>query len=150
MDRLKLEARALEDNSPSWPHIVAETAPGPGASFSDLLSWTLDLAESSDLLSERGCAEFQGAAANHLARITGEGAEKLTGVLSRLFTVAHRRAPAGRKAPGANVRSIWTALEGLWDGSDRSDKDSQNGANSRELAPGLEEAAARMRSALFR
>ncbi len=104
MDRLKVEARALEDNSSSWAEIVADTAPRPAASFAHLLSWTLDLAESSDELSERDCAEFQGAAAAHLARITGDEAGQLAGTLTYLFAIVHRRAPAGRKAPGANVR----------------------------------------------
>ncbi len=60
--------------------------------------------------------------------------------------------PFFRKLKGdtAAKAAIWAVLDGLWDGSDRSDKDSQNGANSRELAPRLEEAAARMRSAMFR
>lgn len=104
MDRLELKARALEDNSPSWADIVADTAHRPGASFADLLSWTLDLAESSDQLSERDCAQFREAVAEHLTRLTGDEAEKLMGVLNRLFTIAHRRAPASRKALGANVR----------------------------------------------
>ncbi len=82
----------------------AEVAPRPGASFADLLAWTLDLAESSDLFSERERAEIRGAAADHLARITGDEAEKLMGVLSHLFAIAHRRAPASRKGSGANVR----------------------------------------------
>ncbi len=104
MDRLEVKARALEDNSPSWADIVAETALRPGASFADLLSWTLNLAESSDQLSERERAQLREALAEHLARLTGDEAEKLARVLSHLFTIAHRRAPVSRKVPGANVR----------------------------------------------
>ncbi len=46
--------------------------------------------------------------------------------------------------------AIWAALDGLWDGSDRSDKDAKNGSDSHEVTPGLEEAAARLRAAMFR
>ena len=87
-----------------WADIVADVAPRPGASFAGLLSWTLDFAESTDLFSEWERFQIQEAVAEHLARLTGEGAEKLAGVLGHLFAIAHRRVPAGRKAPGANVR----------------------------------------------
>ena len=87
-----------------WAAVVVETAPGPGASFSELLSWTLDLAESSDLLSEWEHTRFRKAVAEHLARLTGDEAEKLTDVLGYLFAIAHRRAPADRKALGRHVR----------------------------------------------
>ncbi len=104
MDRRNVDQSTHRGNPRSWADVVAETTPRPGASFSELVSWTLDLAESSDQLSERARAEIQGAAADHLTRFTGDTAEKLTGVLSHLFAIAHRRAPASRKAPGANVR----------------------------------------------
>lgn len=94
MDRPKIEARAPEDKAPSWADLVADTSPQPGASFADLLSWTLGLAESSDQLSDRDRAHLREAAAGHLAPLTGEGAEKLASTLAHLFAVAHRRAPA--------------------------------------------------------
>jgi hypothetical protein len=87
-----------------WADIAADVAPRPGASFAELFSWTLDLCESSDLLSERDLAEIREAAAAHLARITGDETGKLVGTLAYLFAIAHRRAPASRKALGANVR----------------------------------------------
>ncbi len=101
MDRSNLDENAAGINF--WAAVL-DTAPNAGASFFDLLSWWLDLAESSDQLSERDCAEIRGAVAEHLMRLTGDEAEKLIGVLNRLFTIAQRRAPAGRKTPGANVR----------------------------------------------
>ena len=93
MDRSKSEAKAREDNSPSWANIVAETTPRPGASFSDLLSWTLDVAESSDLLSTRERAAVCEAAVEHLARLTGDDARRLDDVVGYLFTISHRRPP---------------------------------------------------------
>ncbi len=103
MDRLKLEAGAPRDNSPSWADVVADTA-RPGTSFAELLSWVLDLAESSDQFSEWEYAELLGAIVEHVAPLTGDEVGCLAAVLNRLFTIAQRRAPAGRKAPGANVR----------------------------------------------
>ena len=87
-----------------WADVVAEVAPRPGASFAELLSWLLDLCESSDLLIERDLAEIGEAAAVHLARITGGRAEELAGTLGHLFAIAHRRAPARRKTLGRHVR----------------------------------------------
>ena len=99
-----MSAPAAVQPEDTWAAVVADAAPRPAASFADLLSWTIDLAESSDQLSERDCAQLREAVAEHLARLTGDEAEKLAGVLNHLFAIAHRRAPAGRKAPGANVR----------------------------------------------
>ncbi len=98
MGRPKIEARAPEDKASSWADLVADTSPQPGASFAELLSWTLGLAESSDQLSERDRAHLREAVAEHLAPLTGEGSERLTGVLAHLFAISHRRAPA-RQAP---------------------------------------------------
>ena len=104
MHQFNVDQGTYGGNPPPWADIVADVAPRPDASFADLLSWTLDLAESSDLLSERERAEIREAAADHLARITGDKAERLADVLAYLFAIAHRRAPARRKALGRHVR----------------------------------------------
>lgn len=101
MDRVNLDQDAVRINS--WPAIVADTA-RPGASFAGLLSWLLDLCESTDLFSKREHAQLLQAVAEHLAPLTGDEPERLMGVLAYLFAIVHRRAPASRKAPGANVR----------------------------------------------
>ncbi len=104
MDPQNVKEPQGKDKTLSWADVVAETTPRPGASFSELLSWTLDRAESSDQLPERDCTRFREAVGEHLMRLTGDEAEKLMGVLSHLFAIAHRRAPASRKGSGANVR----------------------------------------------
>ncbi len=88
-----------------WASVVADVGPCPPARFSDLLVWLLDLSESAEPLPERDRVEIRTAAADHLARITDDDeAEKLTGAIAYLFAIARCRAPASRKAPGANVR----------------------------------------------
>ena len=104
MDPQNVKEPQGEDKALSWADIVADTMPRPGASFSELLSWTLGLAESSDQLPERDCTRFREAVGEHLMRLTGDEAEKLMGVLAHLFAIAHRRAPASQKASVHVVR----------------------------------------------
>ncbi len=104
MDPQNVKEPQGEDKALSWADIVADTTPRPGASFSELLSWTLDRAESSDQLSERDWTQLREAVGEHLMRLTGDEPERLMGVLNHLFVIAHRRAPAFRKGPEANVR----------------------------------------------